>query len=73
MQYSVYYINNNKKEILAISRRSPNIFETSGRLSEVHKNISDHFPKASKMSKDFRRLPKVAEYFQTIFEDVSII
>ena len=30
------------------------------------------FRKSPKMFDDFRRLPKVAEYFRAIFEDVSI-
>ena len=38
-------------------------------LSKVHTKISDHFPK---ISEDVRRIPKVAEYFRAIFDDVSI-
>ena len=40
--------------------------------SEVHTNISDHFRNFPKMSEDVRRLPKVAECFRAIVEDVSI-
>ena len=38
--------------------------------SSGHTNISDDSPK---ISDDVRRLQKVAEYFQAIFGDVSII
>ena len=68
--YSVYYINNNNKDILTIFRRFPKIFKILRTLSEVHTNISHHFPK---ISEDVRRLSKVVEYFRGNLEDVSII
>ena len=58
-------INNNIKEILAIFRRFlnifrrfPKIFKILRTVSEVHTNISDHFPR---IPEDVRRFPKIAE------------
>ena len=56
MLYSVYYINNNIK----IFRTFPNTFRRFLKifriLSEVHANISAHFPK---ISEDVRRLSRI--------------
>ena len=79
MYCSVHYIykKNNIKDILATSRRFPNIFR---RLPKIFKNSPkafrrsfeqlEHFPKIAEY---IRRLPRVAEYFRAIFHDISII
>ena len=47
-----------------IFRRFPKIFKILRTVSEVHTNISDHFPK---ISEDCRRLPNVSEQSSKMF------
>ena len=53
-----------------MSRRFLKIFENS---PNTVRSSYEHFRKFLKMSEDFQRLPKDAEYFRAIFEDVLII
>ena len=71
--YSVYYVNNKIKEILAISPKFLKIFEILRRQSEAHMNsLLIIFQKFPKVSKDYQRLLNISEQFSKMFQSYRI-
>ena len=63
MQYSLYYINNNIKEIFAIFQRFPKIFKNSLKTVRSSYEHSDHFPKISEHDQGFPKITKGCQIF----------